>query len=143
MSYLGRKCLSYFLTENLNNLQAFNLFFHVTRVFFAIFSLNSFIISTNSGTIANHTKYFHNGLVNFIIICVTFAENLSYFLEVLELFSKPWVILLSKSLSYFQSGEKKAWNSCIVVYKVQVRPSAFEGEFFNSMVQNRLKRNIF
>ena len=40
------------------------------------------------------------------------AENLSYFPKRLELFPKPWVILLQKSLSYFWIVEKKSLSYC-------------------------------
>ena len=46
--------------------------------------------------------------VIFPIFYQKYAENLSYFPKRLELFPKPWVILLQKSLSYFWIVEKKS-----------------------------------
>ena len=44
--------------------------------------------------------------VNFPIISQKYAGKFSYFPQKLELFSKPWVILAQKSLSYFWNVEK-------------------------------------
>ena len=59
--------------------------------------------------VLTHTN-FKAPRVIFLIIHPKYAESLSYFPKGLELFSKPWVILPQKSLSYFRDLEKKAWH---------------------------------
>ena len=101
LSYFSQKGLNYFVTQNLMILGKMSGFFARIILIFHQILIKSDILSKNLCSF----------WVIFPIICLEFAENLSFSLKVLELFSKRWVILLSNSLSFFQISEKKAWSS--------------------------------